>query len=410
MFQMKRISILLFAVLTIACSKDDKPVELSTKNLITSFSLNIDGETYDGEIDQQERTINFETEGRDISSLKPSIIFSERARIEPSPNLAQDFREEVSYTVYAENGTPNVYRIQVNNRPVSTKNEINTFTFEIEGNTIEAVIDREAGIIRADVPLSDISSLTPQISIPEYASINPPAGDAKDFTTPVTYRVTAENGDVRTYVVQLNEPAIESIILAYSPEPTFYIGAEAGIAGRYLMNEGETPEIYLYDGTNRFELENLEYHFSYEDTGTAVRYFTVTFVIPDDIPTNVYTIVLEKRGYRVVYDGFDVMAENAPDPQSLSQEVFTKDDALKIYGENLTGRIVIPSDGSHYLLWQTYSVDITVNIERTELTFVPNYRQHNLYPSYYGREPEEKKITFFDESGRVGRSIKTIFK
>ncbi|HSP83567.1 MAG TPA: DUF5018 domain-containing protein [Gillisia sp.] len=407
---MKKITIIFLALLVISCSKDDKPVVLATGNQILEFSLSIDGEIYLGIIDQQQKTISFETERKDVSSLKPTIIFSEKARIEPSPNMSRDFRQEVDYTVYAENGVPNVYRVRVNNRPVSLENEIDSFSFNIEGTSYDAVINRQTGFIRADVPLGDISALTPVINIPAHATIDPPANEARDFSIPVTYTVTAENGDRRSYTVQINEPEIEGIILGYSANPSFYVGAEAGLTGRFLLNEGEIPEVYFYDGTNKYVPEQLEFHNSYGDFWEGVRHYAVTFVIPDDIPTNVYTVVMEKRGYRVEYNGLDIKKENAPNPLSLSKEVFSRDDVLKIFGENLTARIVIPSNGSHYLLWETYAVDITVNNERTEMNFTPNYRQDNLYPAYYGREQEERKITFFDESGRIGRSIMTIFK
>lgn len=407
---MKKISILLIAILVLSCSKEEKPTVLRTQNLITSFSLEIEGDTYEGQIDQQERVISINTEGLVVSSLKPSINISAGARIEPSPDLMRDFSQEVSYTVYAEDGTPNVYRVQVNNRPISSENEIESFSFEVDGTVTEGRIDRENGIITAEVPFSDISALTPLITISDYATIAPSDEEEQDFTIPVTYTVTAENGDVRTYTVRLNEPKIESITLAYSSEPKFFVGAEAGVMGKYLMNEGENSEIYLFDGTDRYELDQVEFHFSYQDSGTGVFYYAASFVIPDDIPTNIYTIILEKRGYRVEFEGMDIKAENAPEPQSLNKEEFTWDDVIKIKGENLTPRISIPSNGSLYLLWETYAVDINLNEERTELTFKPNYRQHNLFPSYYGREAGEKKITFFDETGRVGRSIKTIFK
>lgn len=400
----------MFAFLLISCNKEEEPVVLSNENLITSFSLIIEGEEFEGNIDQQVRIISFDTEGKDISSLKPSMIYSEKARIEPSPDLSQDFRQEVTYKVYAENGAPNVYRIQVNNRPISADNEINSFTIETEGNAIEATIDRQTGIIRADIPFVEIDALSPVISLPDYASIDPPTDEPQDFTVPVSYTVTAENGDIRSYTVQLNEPKIERILHGYSPTPKFYVGAEAGIMGRFLMNDGEYPEFYLFDGTTNYEVEQKEYHFSYEDTHTGVKYYAVNFVIPDDIPTNNYTAVIEKTGYRAEFDHLDIKAENAPDPQSLSQDVFTRDDAFRVIGENLTARIIIPSNGSHYKLWSTSNIDITVNEERTEMTFIPNFRQDNLYPSYYGREPQEKKITFFDEFDRIGRNIKAVFE
>ena len=396
-------------MLVLSCSNDDKPIVLATGNQIIDFSLQIEGEIYRGVIDQQQKTIKFETERKDVSSLKPTVIFSEKARIEPSPNLSMDFREEVVYTVYAENGVPNVYRVKVNNRPISFENEIDNFSFVIEGKSYEAVIKRQTGIIRIVLPISNISGLRPTINIPAYATINPPLNEPRDFTVPVNYTVTSENGERKTYTVKVNEPEIERIILGYSANPSFYVGAEAGFTGRFLINEGEIPEVYFHDGTNKYIPHQLDFMYSYGDSWTGVRYYAVTFVIPDNIPTNIYTVVLKNRGYTMEYYGLDIKKENAPNPLSLSQEVFSRGEVLKVFGENLTARIVVPSEGYH-LLWKTYAVDISVNNDNTEMTFIPNYRQDNLYPSYYGREPEEKKITFFDESGRMGRGIMTIFK
>lgn len=412
---MKKLLGFFLLILSLSCSKEEEPKELSSKNLITSFTLNISGENFTGEIDQQEKTIVFETEGKNLSSLKPSVIISPKAKLDPSPDLAQDFSKMVPYTVYAEDGTPNVYRVIVNNRPVSSENEIDSFNFKFDDHTIEGSIDRETGIIRADVTFADIKKLSPNISIPEYASIDPPAEVEQDFTTPVTYTVTAENGDIRSYVVHINEPEIEGVIHGYFTGKKFFVGAKAGIAGRFLKNEGEDPEVYLFDGTSKFPLEILEYHFSYSDTFTGVDYHAVSFVIPDDTPTNIYKVVLEKAGYRVEYDGFDVQFENAPNPQSLSQEVFGYEDVFTVYGEHLTAGIVVPSDGSHYLIFnyteEYVKVDIRVNNEKTEMNFKPDYNYHRLYPSYFARDPEEKNITFIDhKTERVGRSIKTIFK
>ncbi|GHA40237.1 hypothetical protein GCM10007103_22110 [Salinimicrobium marinum] len=412
---MKKLCLFLLSVLALSCSKEEKPRELSSKNLISSFILNIDDEQLEGKIDQQENTISFSTEGKDVSSLKPTIEYSENARIAPSPNQAQDFREKVSYTVYAEDGSPNVYRVLVSNRSISSDNEINSLTFEVDGETIQASIDRNTGIVRADVPFTEINDLTPTISLPDHASIDPPLGKALDFTAPVTYTVTAENGDSRTYVVQVNEPKIERVIGRYFPDnQKFYVGAEAGIMGRFLMNEGVNPTVYLFDGSKKYHLENLEYHFSYTDTSSGIDYYAVTFVIPDDTPTNMYTVILEKQGYKVEFGGFDVKFENAPNPQSLSQEIFEREDVLKIYGEHLTDGIIIPSNGSDYILYNyanSSKVKIWVNEDGTEMNFEADYNYHRLYPSYYGREPQEKKITFFDpETSRIGRSIKTMFK
>lgn len=414
---MKKLAAFFILIFCLSCSQEEEePRVLSSENQITSFALNFAGENIAGEIDQHERTIVFQTDGKDVSSLTPSVNISPKARIEPASGVAQDFTSTVPYTVYAEDGTPNVYRVTINNRPISANNEINSFSFVVDGETIEADIDRTNGIIKADVTFTDIKELSPVISIPGYASIDPPAETVVDFTTPVTYTVTAENGDSRKYVVKVNEPEIQSVIHQYFPgNQSFFVGAKAGIMGRFLMNEGEDPDVYLFDGTSKYTLNELEYHFSYSDTHTGIDYYAVSFVIPDDTPTNIYKVVLEKQGYRVEFDNFDVNLEDAPNPTSLSQEVFSREDVLSIYGENLTAGIIIPSDGQHYLIFnyttEYTKVDIRVNEEKTEMNFTPDYNYDRLYPAYFAREPEEKIITFFDPvSKRIGRSIKTVFK
>jgi hypothetical protein len=101
----------------ISCSKDtepDLPIVLSSQNTITSFTLTVNGEIIDGTIDQMAKTISFSLVGAGLSSLKPIIQYSDKARISPLENANQNFNNEVTYTVYAENGDSNIYRVIVN--------------------------------------------------------------------------------------------------------------------------------------------------------------------------------------------------------------------------------------------------------------------------------------------------------
>jgi hypothetical protein len=48
---------------------------------------------------------------------------------------------------------------------------------------------------------TDVTSLTPTITVSDGASVSPLSGAAQDFTNPVTYTVTAANGSTKTYTV-----------------------------------------------------------------------------------------------------------------------------------------------------------------------------------------------------------------
>lgn len=71
-------------------------------------------------------------------------------------------------------------------------------------NDVEGTIDqneREISIVLAE---TELNTLTPTISISELASIDPPSGVAQDFSSPVNYTVTAEDGSEAVYSVKVN--------------------------------------------------------------------------------------------------------------------------------------------------------------------------------------------------------------
>jgi len=86
---------------------------------------------------------------------------------------------------------------------VSSSDDSNYITaFTISGQIDETVI--EANTIALTMPSdTDLSSLTPAITH-TGASINPASGVAQNFTGPVTYTVTALNGNTRSYTVTVS--------------------------------------------------------------------------------------------------------------------------------------------------------------------------------------------------------------
>jgi len=86
---------------------------------------------------------------------------------------------------------------------------INNIGFETK--PISNVIDQKTKIITVVFPSkTPINSLTPVIKISEKATISDAGGVPKDFTKLVTYKVTAEDGTIEKYAVNVSNLGVIS--------------------------------------------------------------------------------------------------------------------------------------------------------------------------------------------------------
>ncbi len=175
--------------------------EKNDENLIQLFTIS--GQIGETVINQETHTIDIIMPfGTNRSALIPIIEISEAASINPKSEVENDFSNPVKYTVTAENGVSCVYNVSV----INIKNHENLITtFTIPGQVGESLIDQDERTILVTMPFgSDQSSLTPVIKVSQEASVNPESGVTKDFTNPISYIVTAENGDKATYSITVN--------------------------------------------------------------------------------------------------------------------------------------------------------------------------------------------------------------
>nr|MBC9201132.1 chitobiase/beta-hexosaminidase C-terminal domain-containing protein [Paenibacillus sp. PL91] len=71
----------------------------------------------------------------------------------------------------------------------------NIVSFAVAGQIGNSIIDESAHTVHFKVPFgTDLTALTPVISVSSGATISAASGVAKDFTTPVTYTVTSDSG------------------------------------------------------------------------------------------------------------------------------------------------------------------------------------------------------------------------
>jgi len=395
-----------------SCSKDDsssdEPEVLSNDKEIISFTLTLNNESVQGTIDENSKTINFNVVGATINALVPQITFSESATIFPLATSSQDFNNPVRYTITAENGSTNSYFVVVENRAVSEDNKISAFAMDLTGTVIEADIDQETKLITLNTGTFDIASIVPTISIPEYATISPGLEVQQDFNKPVSYTVTAENGDEATYRVVVNAPTIDRIATTFRTNPALlYTGSELIIEGFFLNMERPNATLYLTDGNDKYPLE-IDEVFAY-DAGQNRQINTLYAIVPDNVPTyDAYYISYEDDYFNITTSStenlVDVVAEDVPNPTATNQSSYGFSDKLIITGENLPDMIAIPANGSIYLIESNNNYDLEVNDARTELklTLDKDYL-------FYGSREEPKRIDMLGPNRRLGKPIEVQF-
>ena len=91
----------------------------------------------------------------------------------------------------------------------SSAKEIVSFT--LLAPVVSGVVDGTAGTVVVSLPNgSDVSALTPLIQVSEKASVSPASGQVQNFSSPVTYTVTAEDGSTKQFIVSVEVAATDS--------------------------------------------------------------------------------------------------------------------------------------------------------------------------------------------------------
>ena len=185
-----------------ACDVEKEPYIQGAEDekLILSFVV----DTVDGTIDSENKTVRLDfPEGTDVTHLTPTITVSTYATIEPESGVPQDFTNPVYYTVTAMNGTTAQYMVEAVVHDAENEKSILSFRFDAldkDGN-IDEVARRIAFVLPAE---TDVTQLVPTIEVSEGATVEPASGVAQDFTNPVSYTVTAQNGTTAVYTVTVN--------------------------------------------------------------------------------------------------------------------------------------------------------------------------------------------------------------
>lgn len=137
-------------------------------------------------------------------------------------------------------------------------------SFEVPDMIGFSLIDNVNYTVIAIVPLtSDLTNIIPTIGISSDATIDPASGVTQDFTNPVIYTVTAQDGTTQAWTVTVAQPAMLTVSeiqgqAAASPfdgqtiiTSGIVTGVHPNISGYFIQNgPGAWNGIFVYDNVN----------------------------------------------------------------------------------------------------------------------------------------------------------------
>ena len=124
--------------------------------------------------------------GTDITKLTATATISAKASIKPDPKTIKDYTNPIDFVVTAEDGTTKqTYKVTVTVTQ-NTEAKITSWKFGDKKATINGT--------NISITLPYGTKLTATVEISAKAKINPDPKTIKDYTNPIDFVVTAEDG------------------------------------------------------------------------------------------------------------------------------------------------------------------------------------------------------------------------
>jgi len=165
-----------------------------------------------GVIDQTAKTIALTVPwspwGTSLAPLNPTYTLSsgtcdQTSGSPPSPSFA--VANPATYTVTdTANAITNPYSVTVTVTPVATDKVMSNVTFP--GNGLAWASDGTGFNLLIVVPsTTSLTALAPTFTLSPFATCAPASGTARNFTTPQTYTVTAQDGSTQAYTIAVQK-------------------------------------------------------------------------------------------------------------------------------------------------------------------------------------------------------------
>lgn len=221
----------------------------------------------------------------DLTAAKPEIKVSEFAKVTQKPAELQ--LGENHYTVTAEDRSTQDYIVTITRTPAATGRQITSFRY---GGYV-ATINEGTAEITMTLPKGISPVFAPTIETSEFATVSPVSGEVQDFSSPVKYKVTAQNKTSKTYTVK--------VTMSDEATPNPYKGKleqiRDNIINRYRSeanDDWEWMNLGFYE--NRKENYNTSTH-SFDIASKLVKLNTTTNVAMTEIDRTI--MMLTARGF-----------------------------------------------------------------------------------------------------------------
>ncbi|WP_319232093.1 DUF5018 domain-containing protein [Draconibacterium orientale] len=158
-----------------------------------------------GVIDQVNGTIDITVGSQeDIKALSPQYTIPGGTTASPQSGVINDFTDPVKYTVLSNDGfTGKSYIVTVTQLAAPV---IDVFATSEDVCAVTGIIDNNASTINIILPAgSDLSSVSPVITLNDELTVSPASGEAQNFSQgAVTYTVTNQEGLTKEYLVTIS--------------------------------------------------------------------------------------------------------------------------------------------------------------------------------------------------------------
>lgn len=214
---MKKLIYFFSILLLFSCSEDEK--SQSSEKKILEFKIEQDSNA-NVVINEEAKTIMaIVDKSVDLLSVTPIVTVSDKATLNPKTGTRQNFSNDrkVRYTVYAEDGSSQIYDVRVTYQLSSAKELV---SFSLPALMRQATI--EGNKIKITIPYGvDLTKILTEGELSAGATSSPALSTITDFSKSLTYTVTAQDQTTKEYSLELTvEPQQTAVRAVWIPDPS----------------------------------------------------------------------------------------------------------------------------------------------------------------------------------------------
>ena len=362
------LKVLLLVFLVASCSKDE--IILSGESKLLSFSIQEISEEFTVSSENMvETTMNEEQE---LTNLTAAFTVSEKARvfvngsIQTSGYSKNDFSDDLTYTVEAEDGSITIYRVIINlDAKIKTFRIIELPGIQFNFTDLNITGNAPAG--------TDLKNLTAAFMITEgsvliVGGVEQVSEETKnDFDAPLIYKLTGVADDIKDYTV--------TITVAQKAKPL----ANAGIDKVVVLTKGSTIKVNL-DGSKSSDAQGTISTYEWRIVGGAV--IGNTAKVTTELGLGMHSIEL------TVTDSSGDMDTDMMSAEVRVQGIYTPIDANATQGTiDLFNNIANIANGSQFAFGQEFASTYRLNSISYDVTTSDCKDVVGDHPAVYGIDP-----------------------